>query len=375
MLAVGTNFRILDRRSRYAEDVFGIDTRAARAAWTVFLLALLIAAAYAIREILAVFVIALLFGYLLMPLVGFVTRVTPPQISPKIALGIVYLALIGAIIGLGLTLGTRLVNEAGALASQLPGLLKNPTWMNKIPLPAWLEPARHAMIQHIQDQLSSGGQQILPYIEGIGGHLVSGAKYALFVILIPILAFFFLKDGTTMRDDFVAAFVDERRRPVVDNILADINVLLGKYIRALVLLSLSSFTFHSLFLGISGAPFAILLAGVAAIGEFIPVIGPLAAGVIIILVTSIAGYSHVLLYVIFWICFRLAQDYVFSPYLMGRGAQLSPLLVLFGVFAGDQIAGVVGMFLSVPAMAILRIMFVRLRRSRATELIAPRVEI
>lgn len=355
--------------------MFGIDPRAARAAWTVFLLALLIAAAYAIREILAVFVIALLFGYLLMPLVGFVARITPPQVSPKIALGIVYLALIGAIIGLGLTLGTRLVNEAGALASQLPALLKNPTWMNKIPLPSWLEPARQALIERIRDQLSTGGQQILPYIEGVGGHLISGAKYALFVILIPILAFFFLKDGTAMRDDFVAAFVDERRRPVVDNILADINVLLGEYIRALVLLSLSSFTAHSLFLGISGAPFAILLSGVAAVGEFIPVIGPLAAGLVIILVTSIAGYSHVLLYVIFWGCFRMAQDYVFSPYLMSRGAQLSPLLVLFGVFAGDQIAGVIGMFLSVPALAILRVMFVRLRRSRASDLIAPRVEI
>lgn len=352
----------------------GIDPRAARAAWTVFLLALLIAAAYAIRETLAVFVVALLFGYLLMPLVGFVGRITPRQVSPRIALGIVYLALVGAIVALALTLGARLVDEANALANQLPALVSNPTWLNRIPLPSWLEPAREDIARRLQSELSSGGQQLLPYIKNLSGQLVSGAKYALYLILIPILAFFFLKDGTLIRDDLVAALVQERKRPVVENILEDINLLLGEYIRALVLLSLTSFTAHSLFLGLSGAPFAILLAGVAALGEFIPVIGPVGAGLLIAVVTMLSGYNHVLLYFLFWIIFRLAQDYIFSPYLMSKGVQLNPLLVLFGVLAGDQVAGVIGMFLSVPTLAILRVMFVRLRRARAVELVTPRSE-
>jgi predicted PurR-regulated permease PerM len=83
----------------------------------------------------------------------------------------------------------------------------------------------------------------------------------------------------------------------------------------------------------------------------------------------------VLLYLLFWVLFRLAQDYVLSPYLMGKGVQLNPMLVLFGVLAGDQIAGVLGMFLSVPVLAILRVMFVRLRRVRALDLVAPKGEL
>ena len=55
--------------------------------------------------------------------------------------------------------------------------------------------------------------------------------------------------------------------------------------------------------------------------------------------------------------------------------QLNPMLVLFGVLAGDQIAGVLGMFLSVPLLAILRVMFVRLRRVRVLDLVAPRGEL
>lgn len=355
--------------------MLGVDPKAARVAWTVFLVALLLATAYALRETLAVFVIALLFAYLLAPLVGFVERVTPHQVSPRIALGIVYLALIGVLIGLGFTLGSRLADEANSLAMRLPTLVSNPEWMQRIPLPAWLEPARAEIVQKVQDELSSGGEQILPYIKGLGGQLVSGAKYALYLILIPILAFFFLKDGRAIRDEFVGALVEERRRPIVDNILADINLLLGEYIRALVLLALASFAANGIFLASSGAPYAVLLAGVAALGEFVPVVGPAAAGLIIVLVTSLSGYSHVLLYLLFWLLFRLAQDYALSPYLMGKGVQLNPMLVLFGVLAGDQIAGVLGMFLSVPVLAILRVMFVRLRRVRALDLVAPRGEL
>jgi predicted PurR-regulated permease PerM len=300
-----------------------------------------------------------------------VERITPRQVSPRIALAIVYLALVGAIVTLALTLGSRLADEANSLAMRLPALVRNPEWMQKVPLPSWLEPARAGMIQKMEDELSSGGEQILPYIKGLGGQLVSGAKYALYLVLIPILAFFFLKDGATIRDEFVAALVEERRRPMVDNILEDINLLLGEYIRALVLLSAASFTANSLFLAFTGAPYAVLLAGAAALGEFVPVVGPVAGGLIIVIVTSLSGYSHVLLYLLFWVLYRVVQDYVLSPYLMSKGVQLNPMLVLFGVLAGDQIAGVLGMFLSVPLLAILRVLFVRLRRRRTLDLVAP----
>ena len=172
-----------------------------------------------------------------------------------------------------------------------------------------------------------------------------------------------------MREQFVAGIVEESRRPVVDGILGDINRLLGEYIRALVLLSVSGFITYVIFLSVTGAPYAVLLSGVAAIGEFLPVVGPAAAGAIALLVTGLAGYNHLLALVIFWIIFRMFQDYVVSPYLMGRGVELNPVLVLFGVLAGEQIAGVTGMFFSVPVIATLRVLFVRLQRSRRGELV------
>jgi len=353
----------------YSGSMLGIDPRAARAAWTVFLIALVVAAAYTIRVTLVVFMIALLFAYLLTPLVEMVQRFTPKRISPGIALVIVYLALIGVIVALAVTVGSRIVDEANNLAVRLPDLLKNRDWINQIPMPEWMEPVRARIVQWLQAELDNGGQDVLPYVKSLGGQLVSGAKYVVYLILIPILAFFFLKDGHQMREQFVAGIVEESRRPVVDGILGDINRLLGEYIRALVLLSVSGFITYVIFLSVTGAPYAVLLSGVAAIGEFLPVVGPAAAGAIALLVTGLAGYNHLLALVIFWIIFRMFQDYVVSPYLMGRGVELNPVLVLFGVLAGEQIAGVTGMFFSVPVIATLRVLFVRLQRSRRGELV------
>jgi predicted PurR-regulated permease PerM len=350
--------------------MLGIDPRAARAAWTVFLIALVVAAAYAIRATLVVFMIALLFAYLLTPVVGLVERFTPKRISPRVALVIVYLALVGVIVALTLTVGSRIVDEANNLATRLPDLLKNRDWINEIPLPAWLEPVRTRMVQLLQSELDNGGKDVLPYVKSVGGQLLSGAKYLIYLVLIPILAFFFLKDGRQMREQFVSGMVAVERRLVVEEILEDINRLLGQYIRALVLLSVSTFIGYSLFLGISGAAYAVLLAGVAAVGEFLPVVGPAAAGAIALLVTGLAGYPHLVWFVIFWIVFRIFQDYAVSPYLMGKGVELNPLLVLFGVLAGEQIAGVTGMFFSVPVIATLRVLFVRLQRARGSELLA-----
>jgi predicted PurR-regulated permease PerM len=83
-------------------------------------------------------------------------------------------------------------------------------------------------------------------------------------------------------------------------------------------------------------------------------------------ITLIAGITtgHWITVVIFLIAFRMLQDYILSPHLMERGVSLHPLLVLFGVFAGAEIAGIAGTFLSVPVLAAVRIVYVRFRKTR-----------
>ena len=87
----------------------------------------------------------------------------------------------------------------------------------------------------------------------------------------------------------------------------------------------------------------------------------------IIVVCALTAFPHVFWVVAFLVLYRLAQDYVLSPYLMSEGVELHPLLVIFGVLAGEQVGGVPGMFLSVPVLAILRVIFMRLRGEEPLE--------
>src|ERR1039458_8023045 len=76
------------------------------------------------------------------------------------------------------------------------------------------------------------------------------------------------------------------------------------------------------------------------------------------------GMNSRLAIVIFIVAFRMFQDYLVAPYLMGQGVELHPLLVLFGVFAGAEVAGVPGAFLSVPVLALARALYLRVRHTR-----------
>ena len=220
------------------------------------------------------------------------------------------------------------------------------------------------MTEFLDEQTTGIGDKVLPLIGRLGPGILSGLGSLAALVLIPILSFFFLKDGMLMRDAIIDCF-QPRRQSLAEEILADLHLLVGQYIRALVLLAIATFVSYSIALSALGVPYAVLLASVAGILELIPFVGPLTAAVVALLVAGLSGYAHLAWILIFLIVYRLFQDYVLSPYLLSSGVALHPLLVLFGVLAGEQVAGVPGMFFSVPVIAALRIFIVRMRRRKA----------
>ena len=160
---------------------------------------------------------------------------------------------------------------------------------------------------------------------------------------------------------------DQPSRSLVDDLLADVNLLLAHYMRAILLLSLATFISYSIFFTILRVPYSFLLAALAAALEFIPMIGPFSAGAIILIVTGVSG-GPLVGALIFLLLYRVFQDYVLSPQLMRAGMELHPLFMLFGVFAGAEIAGIPGAFLSVPVLALIRIFYRRMLKARAAHL-------
>src|ERR1039458_9515297 len=95
--------------------------------------------------------------------------------------------------------------------------------------------------------------------------------------------------------------------------------------------------------------------------EFVPVVGQLLAGAAMIAVAVLAGYQHWVFLLLFLLLWRMVQDYAISPRIMGVRVELHPLAALFGILAGGEIAGVLGVYLSIPVMASLRIVWRRWR--------------
>ncbi len=336
--------------------MLGLDRNAARYTWTAIFILLLVGLLYRIRETLFIFVVALLFAYLLWPLVKFLDRRLPGR-SKVLALTLVYLALVGFLIIVGIAVGSRVVQQANALAARLPDLIsKFQAPLSPPALPSG-PTLKSTVLSTVQQQLAQHSRDLLGLLPNAALRVISRAGNLIFIVLVPILSFFFLKDGREIRSSVLAFFANSPHRDKAERIAADLHVLLAQYMRALVLLGLVASVAYGLFFSVMGVPYGILLAAVAFPLEFIPMVGPLAGAIIVLLVAGLSGSHHLLLIFFFLVAFRFFQDYVVSPRLLSAGMKLHPLLVIFGVLAGASLAGVAGSFLSVPVLATLRIVY------------------
>jgi len=182
---------------------------------------------------------------------------------------------------------------------------------------------------------------------------------------VPIFAFFILKDGERLAAA-VEGVIDSRAgRGLWREIVGDVDQVLGNYVRALIVLCVVTFVVWSVLFYVAGVPYALLLAAIGGALEFVPVVGPVTAGVIVVAVSLFAGFTHPWLLVGFLVLWRGVQDYVTSPLIMGKGVELHPAVVIFCVLAGGEIGGVPGMFLAVPVFAAVKIIGQRLGLRKA----------
>jgi predicted PurR-regulated permease PerM len=345
--------------------MLGTDRGAARVAWTVALIALLLYLTYLVRTTLFVFVLAVLFAYLLTPLVDLLNRFLPTGTRTP-ALALAYVIFIGAVVFGGIEVGTRVFDQTRLLADHLPGDVAK--WRQaKLDSPTTLGGYEVQFVDKLQLEISRRANDLVSALPQAGAKFVEVASRLIYVVIIPVLAFFFLKDGHLIRRHLLDALEEGPRRALLDDVMADMDALLAHYIRALVGLSLAAFTICGIFFAAVGMPYGLLLAAFVAPLEVVPMLGPAVSGVTIALMAIISG-THPITVVIFVIAFRMLQDYILSPHLMGRGVELHPLLILFGVFAGAEVAGVAGTFLSVPVLALFRILYLRLRKAHVVHL-------
>src|SRR6185312_1378680 len=326
----------------------GIDRRAARVTWTVALMVLLFGAVYAIRKTLFLYVVAMLFAYLLYPLVNRIASRFHHR-HRGAALALTYLLALGILGSIAVLIGTKVAAEGQHLVANPPDLNG---FLSRL---GAAHPSLQPVVEAAQDRLSETSKEIVSLAPRFSLHVLAASANLIDLVLVPILSFFMLKDGTELRERFLARIRPGTPRHRAAKAVDAAHVLLLSYMRALLLLCCTVLVVFSIVLSAMGVEYALLLSTIAFFCEFVPLLGPLSAAVVIITVSALTGYGHVIWVLVFLGIFRLVQDYFISPKLMGNGVELHPMLVIFGVLAGAEIAGVPGVFLSVPVLALLRL--------------------
>jgi predicted PurR-regulated permease PerM len=190
------------------------------------------------------------------------------------------------------------------------------------------------------------------------------------LVLIPILSFFFMKDVDAFRRSALQMLPRGRWRWRADEFFQDVNSTLAAYIRAQLTACLLIGTECTVGFILLGVPFPLVLGVIAGLFEFIPLVGPLVVAIIAALVTSFSPdtstYSA-LWVLLFLAVLRIIHDYTVYPRLVSQGVHLHPLAVILAILCGAELAGIAGIFLSIPVIAIATVSYRHWLEHRGSE--------
>jgi predicted PurR-regulated permease PerM len=186
-------------------------------------------------------------------------------------------------------------------------------------------------------------------------------------MLVPILGFFLLKDARPLRDLALQILPPGRLRSRGVKFLGELNATMAAYIRAQVTACLLIGVVCTLGFVLIGIPYAIVLGIAAGLLEFIPLAGPLTVGLVAATFAAFHSPGQALAVVTFLVALRVVQDYVVYPKIVGRGIHLHPLAVILAILCGAELGGLIGIFLAIPAVAILTVTYRHYREHRAAE--------
>jgi predicted PurR-regulated permease PerM len=320
---------------------------------------ILVFALTSLTSLLFMVVLAILFAYLINPLVKMIHRPFEQgrfagAMPRPVAIALAFLLVFGVVaLGIGL-LSPRVSDQAKTFVTNIP------TYTTA--LQSSINDFNHRLDRmrvsdSIQTQINERLNSALDSVgTGVSSFFSAAAIFAVtylpWLILVPILAFFFLKDAQFFRLGLLRMFPVGEWRSRMDAILSDVNDTLTAYTRAQLISCLWIGVISTIGLYLLGNNYALLLGVLAGIFEFVPIVGPLAIAVIATVVGGFESGLQAGLTAVFFAALRVSQDYVIYPRIVREGIHLHPLAIILSVLAGEQIAGIPGVFIAIPLVAL-----------------------
>jgi len=331
---------------------------------TVLLFAAVCRIAYAARHVILLFVLSVFFAYLVNPAVAllqhhslFFKNLRGAAVT-RVYIGILILIALAAY-----TFGPAVIRRTAKAVDQVPIVLDRISTgeiANDIgDKYGWSEEQktrlRTVLLRH------KGDFQGLQ--DWIDRSLSQAAQILGWMALIPILAIFLLRDGNQIAETAIEVLLAQKHRQPARMLAWQIHAMLTNYIRAQVLLCLFSLGFYIAVLLLFRFPYAMALSVMGATLEFIPVIGWMSTAAVIVAV-GLANDLHWAWVALLLLLWRVAQDYFNLPRAIGHSLEIHPVAVIFAVLAGAEVGGIVGIYLAVPLVASMGLIW-RMRSHQA----------
>ncbi len=333
-------------------------------AWTIAMALggiVLLYALYLIRDVLLLLYISGIFAVGFSPIVRWIERQRVLPVGTRVprwlAILILYVVILGAIAGVCALVFPPLVSQAREFWDQVPQLLAR---------------GQAFLIERglLQRQLSM--QELLQRAPGRGGDTVGhvigaawgffGGLFGLFTIL--ILTFYLLVEADSIRGSFMRLFPRGRRTQIA-KASAEATLKVSAWLSGQLLLAAIIGGTAAIALWLMGVPYFYVLALIAAVGEMIPVVGPIIAAIPAIAVASSVSGQQAFFVALFFFVQQQVENHVLVPKIMERQVGISPAVVIVALLIGGSLLGVMGAILAVPTAAILQGIYQEFERRHA----------
>jgi predicted PurR-regulated permease PerM len=373
---------IANAAAKTAVENSGLQTRVVlRVILIVLAVALTLWVILKLSGVILLLILSVFFAYFVAPLVEFLSRplrIAGRKLAIPRALAIVlsYLIIVGVVVVGIYVLVPRLANQFPEFSEQARGY-----WTSVgTKMQGWVYYFRsHQMPPKLLDAINGAIPSVIEKVSltvsAVLGSIAGWVIYIPWLVLIPVLSFFFLKDAQAFRSSALQMLPRGRWRWRGDEFFQDINSTLAAYIRAQLTACLFIGVVCALGFTLLGVPSPLVLGVIAGVCEFIPLVGPL----LVALLAAGAALLHGGLFLAFLLLaflavLRIAQDYVVYPRLIGQGIHLHPLAVIIAILSGAELAGVAGIFLAIPVVAILTVSYRHWLEHRGSEGLADLLE-
>jgi predicted PurR-regulated permease PerM len=242
--------------------------------------------------------------------------------------------------------------EYGAALGQVQRDIE--AWYRGLGLPEGLR-------QMIDDAVFRGEEALIDFIRGLTGPLINTllrtATFVIGLVIVPIWLFFVLKDRPRL-PDAVAGAMPAGWRADAGNILGILARVGGRWVRGMLLLGLSIFLATAIGLTIltfagfeEFGRFTLILALIAGILEWFPIIGPILAAVPAILIALTISPAAALIIIALYTGIQQLENNLLVPKVMGDAVELHPAVLIVGLVVGGTLFGIGGAILAAPTIA------------------------